>query len=91
VWCTYRTGFGPIRHLPPLSSLPPPLFFLNALAPSSSSDSRGALAQRRGRGRGRGVAGRWCRTGTGSRRHQPHRGCSIRRRCAIVVFACYVE
>jgi hypothetical protein len=37
---------------------------------------------RRGRGRGRGVVG-WCRTGTGTRRHRPRRGCSIRRRSAI--------
>ncbi|KAF8144467.1 hypothetical protein K438DRAFT_1874105, partial [Mycena galopus ATCC 62051] len=30
VWCTYRAGFEPIRDLPSLSSLPPPLFFPNA-------------------------------------------------------------
>jgi hypothetical protein len=30
VWCTYRAGFEPICDLPPLASLPPPLFFPNA-------------------------------------------------------------
>ncbi|KAJ6473341.1 hypothetical protein C8R47DRAFT_1221479 [Mycena vitilis] len=27
VWCTYRAGFDPIRDLPSLASLPPPLVF----------------------------------------------------------------
>ncbi|KAJ7189878.1 hypothetical protein GGX14DRAFT_701934 [Mycena pura] len=30
VWCTYRAGFEPIRDLPSLASLPPPLVFLGA-------------------------------------------------------------
>ncbi|KAJ7362768.1 hypothetical protein DFH08DRAFT_326089 [Mycena albidolilacea] len=50
VWCTCRTGFEPIRDLPSLWSLPPPLFFLNAPALSSPSDSSGALAQSTGHG-----------------------------------------
>ncbi|KAJ7823278.1 hypothetical protein B0H13DRAFT_2681515 [Mycena leptocephala] len=48
VWCTYRAGFEAIRDLPPLSSLPSPLFFPNVLTPSSPSDSSGALAQSTG-------------------------------------------
>ncbi|KAJ7812965.1 peptidase family C54-domain-containing protein [Mycena leptocephala] len=38
VWCTYRAGFEPIRDLPSLASLPPPLF-----SPLSHGSS-GALA-----------------------------------------------
>ncbi|KAJ7171540.1 cysteine protease required for autophagy [Mycena filopes] len=39
VWCTYRAGFEPIRDLPALSSLPPPLFFPHAHAQITSSSS----------------------------------------------------
>ncbi|KAJ7021145.1 hypothetical protein C8F04DRAFT_1195824 [Mycena alexandri] len=39
VWCTYRAGFEPIRDLPGLASLPPPLFFPNAPHPSHNSSS----------------------------------------------------
>jgi hypothetical protein len=49
VWCTYRAGFEPIRDLPSLSSLPPPLFFPNA-APPSPSESSNALVQSTGHG-----------------------------------------
>ncbi|KAJ6542257.1 hypothetical protein B0H10DRAFT_2448185 [Mycena sp. CBHHK59/15] len=37
VWCTYRAGFEPIRDLPSLSALPPPLVVPSALAPPSPS------------------------------------------------------
>ncbi|KAJ7736482.1 hypothetical protein B0H16DRAFT_1573939, partial [Mycena metata] len=42
VWCTYRAGFEPIRDLPSLSSLPPPLFFPHAVPHPSSSSSHNA-------------------------------------------------
>ncbi|KAJ7840902.1 hypothetical protein B0H13DRAFT_2415528 [Mycena leptocephala] len=39
VWCTYCAGFEPIRDLPSLSSLPPPLSFPGAHPPHSPSHS----------------------------------------------------
>ncbi|KAJ7330308.1 peptidase family C54-domain-containing protein [Mycena albidolilacea] len=39
VWCTYRAGFDPIRDLPSLASLPPPLFFPGAPPPPSSQSA----------------------------------------------------
>ncbi|KAJ7711319.1 hypothetical protein B0H16DRAFT_1817074 [Mycena metata] len=39
VWCTYRAGFEPIRDLPGLASLPPPLFFPNTASTSSTHAS----------------------------------------------------
>ncbi|KAJ7710636.1 peptidase C54, partial [Mycena rosella] len=37
VWCTYRAGFEPIRDLPSLATLPPPLSFP---APPSNAHSK---------------------------------------------------
>ncbi|KAF7368158.1 hypothetical protein MVEN_00134800 [Mycena venus] len=45
VWCTYRAGFEPIRDLPSLSSLPPPLAFPGPHPSSPSYNSSGTLAE----------------------------------------------
>ncbi|KAJ6522191.1 hypothetical protein DFH09DRAFT_1251014 [Mycena vulgaris] len=41
VWCTYRAGFEPIRDLPSLASLPPPLSFPSPSGPSASASAAG--------------------------------------------------
>ncbi|KAJ7121876.1 hypothetical protein C8R43DRAFT_1136387 [Mycena crocata] len=44
VWCTYRAGFEPVRDLPGLASLPPPLVFpgMGAVGASVSSANLGS-------------------------------------------------
>ncbi|KAJ7121869.1 hypothetical protein C8R43DRAFT_1136381 [Mycena crocata] len=46
VWCTYRVGFQPIRDLPGLASLPPPLVIpgMDVVGASVSSANLGSLS-----------------------------------------------